>query len=246
MYLFLKTRPANAFLFSVITVFLNSCTVTYAPNSHNVPLLEEKGELALSAGVYEAAGGTEYAGYEAQGAYAVTHHLGLMTNLLLAGSLSVNGNHSLFEVGTGYYHTLGTSGVFDAYGGIGFGSLHSYTSNSTVINTLNYQRFFMQPSIGYTSRAFDCAFSLRMCGLNYAEQQSAIDEYYENEFGPPKFSILAEPAFTLRGGWKYVKLQLQLGYSINLTDADQFPCTTLSMGAYFTLNKKSYKNSIAK
>ncbi|MEP7128118.1 MAG: hypothetical protein ABI729_04590 [Chitinophagales bacterium] len=239
----LNKRLVYAFLCTAIATFLNSCTVTYAPNSNNVPLLQEKGELALSGGLYEAAGGTQYAGYELQGAYAVTHHLGLMTSLLLAGSLDVSGSHSFFELGSGYYHRIGTGGVFDAYGGIGFGSLHSYTSNSTAINTLNYQRFFMQPSIGYTSRGFECAFSLRMCGLNYAAQQSAINEYYENEYGPSKFSILAEPAFTLRGGWKYVKLQLQLGYSINLTDADQVPYTTLSLGAYVTLNKKSYKKT---
>lgn len=231
------------FLFAALIIFQSGCTVTYAPNSHNVPLLQQKGELALNAGLYEAVGSTPYAGFEFQGAYALTQHVGVMTNLLSAQSLEINGNNYLFELGSGYYKTIGTGGVFNVYGGIGFGSLQSYFLNSSSTNALNYQRFFMQPAIGYTSRGFECAFSLRMCGLNYAQQQSAINEYYANESSPSKFSILAEPAFTLRGGWKYLKLQLQLGYSVNLTDANQFPCTTLSLGAYVTLNKKSYKKS---
>jgi hypothetical protein len=229
-----------------VSVFFSGCIITYQPNSHNLPLFQEKGEVKVNAEIYQSTAVSTILepamGVEVQGAYAATKHLGLMANYFSVSSgFETSGTNSLIEVGAGYYDALQLHAVFEIYGGAGLGTLKNFSSAPDLSSHLLYQRFFVQPAIGYTSNVFDFVVSLRFCGLNYSDPETVITKFYEADgYSPDKFSLIAEPALTVRGGWKYVKLQAQVGISQNITDQKPDATTYFSLGAHVTVNKKSY------
>jgi hypothetical protein len=57
-------------------------------------------------------------------------------------------------------------------------------------------------------------------------------------------SLLVEPALTIRGGWKFVKIQTQLGLSRNLTNPGLMQEeVNLNVGLYITIATKYQKNN---
>ena len=228
----------------IILASLNSCNhYYYAPNAHNVPLFQEKNEARIT---IARSGGDEFVGTEFQSAYSITKNIGVMFNGFFVlpgndGGLGSNemgeffnpiyssnttnaawGKGHLFEFGVGYFKALNKYFVFETYGGFGWGkATNQYDRSST--STVNFRRHFIQPSIGFTTEWFDIAFSTRFCGLQYnnidynikIDSYDKVDlEYIENN----RFSVLFEPAITLRGGWRYIKIQTQWGLSRNLNN----------------------------
>ncbi len=100
-------------------------------------------------------------GYEAQAAVAVTDHLGIMGNYLYANGTRDEDDsenfisHYLFEGGIGYYENTDRL-CFEVYAGYGKGKGVTYDSYTDFIPDDDettkligqYQRFFIQPSIG--------------------------------------------------------------------------------------------------
>ncbi|MBD0259768.1 MAG: hypothetical protein ICV83_28965 [Cytophagales bacterium] len=236
-----------------VLLLLGSCSHKfYAPNTHAVPLFQQQGEVRASGMLWT---GTEVNGVELQGAYALTNHLGMVVNVIAARGGEVGDARSgygyLLEAGSGYFRPLGEYGVFEAYGGLGVGQAKNrYHSDRSVISTANSTvglvRVFGQPSIGLTTPYFDAAFSTRVAWLSMhnpretARGAPAFSGNYEWEYmrlNPN--SLLFEPAATLRAGWKYCKLQLQMGVSVNVTHPE-FPQETLNMsiGLYLSLADK--------
>lgn len=237
-------------VWATVLCLLNGCATYYKPNSQNVPLFQERGEVRAVVGANK--GGPSWGeaeGRDFQGAYAVTNHLGVMANMFFISDADDwsgdTGKGRLVECGVGYFSPLSGHWVFETYGGAGLGKL---TRIGTFGRTsVSARRVFLQPSIGYASRGFDAALSLRMCGLTY----SGIPEVpmdYEGEhmaqaLRDARSSILVEPAFTIRAGWEYLKLQLQIGQSRNLTHPDFAQGDRyVSLGAYVT-SKNSYKKA---
>jgi hypothetical protein len=117
--------------------------------------------------------------------------------------------------------------VFEIYGGYGIsGQKHNYTSidySSGTFYTVNsgYSdlksgKLFLQPSIGFSFDIFDVALSTRFCRLSFNEVNNHIngqvDQYdYEELYNVAQNKIyyFLEPAFTLRVGWKNIKVQFQ-------------------------------------
>jgi hypothetical protein len=191
--------------------------------------------------------GSSITGGDFQGAYAVTNNVGVMANVYFAGATDDEtggeGKGRLFEGGVGYYRPLSDRLVFETYGGGGFGTVTHIHGQDPSRASVSAQRAFLQPSMGFTSNWFDAALSLRLCGLHYSgipeNLTNARDIDAARELADMRSSFLAEPSLTVRGGWKYLRLQVQLGFSKNLTHAD-FPQVEsyVSIGGYVAMKPR--------
>ncbi len=106
-------------LFLSLTIILTSCNHYYYVSSvQNVPLFREKNEFHLAT-TY--AIGDESESGELQTAYSITNHIGIMANFMITkiGSEEkfdyVNGKN--FDIGLGYFKTIGKNAVFEVYSG---------------------------------------------------------------------------------------------------------------------------------
>lgn len=201
----------------------------YVPNTHNVPLLEEKGQinLAVHGNVNQ---------LDVQAAAGLTSNIGLMVNGgFFFPKDEENGNGGsgkLGEVGLGYFTKIGEYMVFETYGILGFGSVENYfpttvAGNPGTSGTINANIFRagIQPNIGYTSKYFSAAVSARFVSLNFSNIRGSlifegVDQFIYLE--THKSSFLVEPALTVRAGIENIKLQAQLSGSYNLTH-NNFP-----------------------
>lgn len=223
----------------LLLIFAGCASGLYAPNMQNVPLLQEKNEIRINTAL--GITNTDNA-VELQLAYAPTAKIGIQVNALLHGYnfyLSKFNNFDVFfgEIGAGYYHPFGNHKhwVFETYGLLGLGQAFpefSYYKEGYK----QYGKFSLQPAIGFTAKAFDAALSARVSYLlndvawkRIEENSDGYGKYYETE------SFLVEPAITLRCGWKYVKLQTQLGVSIG---GEKGIDSHANAGIYLSLNKK--------
>jgi len=217
----------NLVLFSSILsglLLLNSCTTQlYVSNAVNVPLLKEKGDVQVTA-----------TKNDLQVAIAVGRNLGIMANGYYQNYTADNNyqhNGMLGEAGIGYFKPLTGNFVFESYVGGGVGRIHKQqmftdqNENSYMASfNANAAKLFIQPDLGYKSRFFDLVFSSRFSFVkytnfsqtNYSRQQLA-DDYLDNRSLTGPLFMFAEPALTLRGGYKFIKLQFQYGLTINMT-----------------------------
>ncbi len=232
--------------FLAVFLIITECTpYYYAPNMHNVPLFQGKNEFRLD---FSGSTGQEYSGYEVQTAIAPTDNFGIMLNGFKVKKEDNYDNRwgkgYLIEGAIGTFLPVDKHSIFEFYGGMGYGSVENgYNDQSSSI--LNFNRFFIQPSIGFTSNYFDMAISSKLCGLKYnniklhgnIESDDLENITYINQH---PFSILFEPAFTLRCGWKYLKIQFQMGFSKNLSNPE-LKQEKLNMNLGLYLNFKSGK-----
>ena len=222
-------------LIGILMHFTSCVHYYYAPNAQNVPLLKEKNDTKLLVAV---SGGDEFTGFEAQFSRAVTDKIGVMANFIAGGGSEESNNESgsglLFEIGAGYYKPIGQKFVFEAYGGIGYGGVKNKYKPET--SKVNFTRFFVQPSFGFTTRGFEIALSSRIAGLNYHSITSSSQIYDIEYIKDHKFSVLFEPALTIRGGWDKVKLQLQYVLSENWNNPGlSQERSNFNLGLYFNI-----------
>lgn len=216
--------------FFLAVTFCSCSHYYYVPNVQNVPLFREKNEYRFS-GAYGL--GTETSCMELQGAYSVTRNLGVMSNFMYAKGID---NHedswakgTYLDAAIGYYKPLQKSGVFEIYGGVGGSTQHHQYRNknfdssnpadnnpSAGTSDVSFIKIFVQPSIGMTFNGFEFAFSTRFNRLTFNKTGNHIDKLLnEHEFdklnttAQTKNFLFFEPALTIRGGWKYLKVQLQ-------------------------------------
>lgn len=197
----------------------------YTPNAVHQPMLTQKGEARLSGGL---ALGDQTQGIDIQTAYAVSNKIGLMVNGFITnadGKYDKRGGW-LVEAGVGRYKKLGKWGYADVYGGLGRGQVNNLIVNDTLGNFISqsgigFVRAFVQPSIGIHTTYFDMGFAVRCVGMRYstftrpeAPNYYNFVEYYSIS---QRGFIGYEPAIMLRGGFKRIQFQSQLGLSyINL------------------------------
>ena len=220
-------------LLGVISIGTVSCHhVYYAPNTPNAPQLSEKGETRVNA-LYASGGDSEYKGGELQFAHAVTSKVGIMVNGFTAGKsetiTDISGSNSHMEKGSGGYLEF-AGGLFttldpkkkwvaDIYGGFGFASIKNDYGFGDRAHT-GFNKFFVQPSIGYKSRNFEFAlvprvsfvsWKVKTATINSTESQDARDEINALK-GDPSF-VAFEPALMARAGGENVKFQAGLAFS---------------------------------
>jgi hypothetical protein len=210
-----------------LPVLFCSCShYYYVPNTQNVPLFREKNEYRFSGSL---AGGEESSSKELQAAYSVTDHIGVMANFMSSkgGTISDNNNWArgnYLDAAIGYFKPVSKCGVFEIYGGIGGSNQHHHYLTSSYMNgtissssggfsDLSFTKIFVQPSFGFTLNAIDIAASTRICLLSFNsvvnQVSSDMNEINTLNNISDEIHFFLEPAITIRGGWKYVKLQLQ-------------------------------------
>lgn len=120
----------------------------------------------------------------------------------------------------------------------------SITSHYGGISNLSFVKLFIQPSFGFRYDLLEAAISTRICSVLYtkiedsSQGSTAIKE--DLDAIGEKTHYFIEPSFTLRGGWKSFKLQVQIGYTryLNSPKLYFYEEAHLSGGLYFTFPAK--------
>lgn len=220
-------KNLNLLLISVVVLVATSCNPKYySPNTQNVPLMSAKGEKNLTL----SGNGNQI---EFQGAYAVTNNVAIKADASFFFPPKVNGDGgsgNLVEVGGGYFKRVNENFVFETYGVLGFGSFENNLPSTIAANpsttgkiSANILRSGIQPNFGYKSKNFSAAISSRLVNLNYTNIKGDLvfagtsqTAYLNNNSS----NFMVEPAITLRAGFEKLKLQLQYGYSVNLSNSE--------------------------
>lgn len=248
---FLKIRFAAFFL---LPLLLNSCLTAYVPNTINTPLFSNKGEATLNV-----AGGNS--GIDAQAAYAITDKFAIMANTSISRqndevssfssstSQTDTYSHTLFEGGFGYFKTPTDWLNFEVFGGFGIADVEVNTynfnydyQNETWTNFLlkgRYDRYFLQPSMGYVSDYFDIAFTPRLTMVNFSGK---IDNETQKRIGT---GVFVEPNITVKVGFKEFKFFSQFGFSYKVNSSGynfDYQPFMFSMGAQVTIGRKRDRN----
>lgn len=225
---------------SSLLMILSACNShIYVPNTVNEPLLKEKHEFKGSVSP------TNF-----QAAFAVSNNIAIMANGQYVYDFGINiddeDSDDLFiddntrggviEGAVGFFKPLDLKKrmVFDVYAGYGNGSFKTLAEsyNSGVGTTVNdyllrshFNKFFIQPGIGFAHPAIEAAFTSRFSIVRFYNLYAG-NKAFENE-PDRRLNYLSistktlpfyEPAFTFRAGYKYVKFQMQLMFSLLLND----------------------------
>lgn len=192
----------------------------------NVPLLRERGELRGALGPRNL-----------QAAWAPADHVGVMANGYTRsddhttdGGERQVGEGFLLEVGGGAFTTLADPKwlQLEVYAGAGVGHVkHEITPAGQMTRRFEADGFrvFLQPSAGFTSDYFDAAVSLRVVSVSYSDVET--ENYSPEQLMGDRFAgiedttwVFLEPAVTVRAGYKWIKLQLQAGKSLELSSPE--------------------------
>jgi hypothetical protein len=247
----------SAFTTLILAVTLSSCNhYYYVANVQNVPLFREKHDFRLT-GAYGKGEKSECT--EVQAAFSPTDNIGIMTNFMSAkgGNESDNtgcANGTYFDGAIGYYKTLKKHGVFEIYGGLGWCNQHHQYSdlllNPCGTSDLSFTNLFVQPSLGLTFNHFDLALSTRICRLTFTSIDNHVygqmDSYDYDDLNniANKNYLFLEPALTIRGGWKNVKVQIQYAIANINNKPDLFfvEPAHISFGIFVSISGRSGQN----
>jgi len=224
------------FLNLLVLFLLCSCSPAYIPNKVNVGLFTEPGEVHAEIN-------TGVSGADVQVAVAAPKNIAFFANgsfketsfersLFLAGlevsSIEGENKHRVFEVGSGYYSDIfGENLLFEFFGGYGRGN-HSNlesdltglppdtprTSDNTVVSEASYDKFFIQPTFGISTKHFDMGTTVKLTNVRMnIDGRNLSDFYYE-------------PALTMRGGFKHLKATSQIGFSLPFGEDERIQYNT--------------------
>lgn len=213
-----KYSSLTAFFIAIVCLFTSCSDVFYQSNAANAPLLKEKGELKAS-----------ISNNNIQAAYAASNHFALMANGFWGqynGDKNLEQSGYLMEMGLGYYYPFAKNYVVDIYGGAGLGRVSRFDRDAMGVPkefSAAGARYFVQPNFGYVTPYWEVAISPRVSyakyndhySINYTDKELADKNL--NQIDQPYF-LFFEPALTVRAGYKWIKLQAQYGYNMNLND----------------------------
>lgn len=260
-------------LLYILFLLLSSCGIPRAlyihtPDKSNVPCLTKRGDVRLDAsaklqGMDSSAGAA--ASFSADAAYALTDHIGVIasyrginnrgvkhtavTSMLFGGSeeqhFLLNGYR--FDAGAGVYHGLSKHWLIEAFGCLGAGMIQN---SSPYIDPGYYKAKFVNGSAQFDfSLVFDVAsFSIG--------NKFAVFNYYDfNHIGNPslndqvypikgKTSLYTTAFIQLAAGYKYVKVSMQAGAEIGITERSE-PVFFRPSPVYMTLGLSFQLNALS-
>jgi hypothetical protein len=240
----LKTLFAAA----IIVIFQAQCTHRYyAPNTIQMPVLENAGDAKVSAGV---SFGPEYKGVEVQGVYSPIKYGAVMANYFRAGSnknKTVQGTQEwgkgqLYELGLGGYYPINGTSSLSAFSGWGQGSTTNYFGNEKYAR-LKFNRYFVQSSIASQFKVLHLGFGLRFARVRYTSGSFdyKIDETNRNVLIEiEKRASVWLPEYALQFGWKTgaVTFNNVVTYSPSQTSQTlQFAGSNLNFSVIFDINR---------
>lgn len=217
----------NLILLAILFGVASCSPKFYTPNTQNVPLISEKGEtnLTLSGNPNQV---------EFQGAYGVFDNIAIKANggLFIPSDLDNHdgGSGKFIEFGAGYFKPFENNFVFETYAIVGLGTFENHIPSTMTNYPLtkgdisgNLLRIGIQPNFGYKHKYFTVAVSSRFVNLSYNNIKGDLifaDESQVAYLKNNSSNFLIEPAITIKGGFEKVKLQVQYGYSLNLSNVD--------------------------
>lgn len=211
----MKFPTVCAYYCIVICMAFSSCRTVYAPNAVHTPLLQEKGEIKAAVSISNT-----------QIAAAVSEHIGIMANGYLNRYTSDNKDFKNTgrgtELGIGYFNHTDQRLTYEAYAGAGLYRVIMKEAEDAKKFDTHAMKYFVQPSIGWVHRYVEVALTPRLSMVKY--MQPKIMGYTPQEIADYHFDVVDqklhaffEPALTLRGGYRFVKIQLQYGRSFKLS-----------------------------
>lgn len=231
-----------------VFVFLTSCSTLYRPNTVNVPLFKEKNEFLVNAGASSN-------GANLQAAYAVTEHFAVMANgsFYNANITTPTGisriENNFGEIGLGYFSNLGQDIIGEIYSGFGMGKAYNQNNFWIELNSFNrvdFNKIFIQPSIGFVSNIFELAASIRWSYVDYYNFKSDAPINYGN-LPNRSANMFIEPALTARAGYKSVKVFAQTGFAMpTMPITYSFNPFMFSLGVNIKLAPRYKVNSLSK
>ncbi len=218
----------------ILCISVSSCrTILYAPTTQLVPLHKEKGEIITSAEI----GTSEYCYiYSGSTSISVVENfaLGLSGTIFTDQSEGeLLGKGLLVEPTFGYFFPISPSGnwIFQGTLGVGFG--RGSFSDEYNFYSYGYRSVAVIPSFGYSKKYFEVAFSTK---LSYGNYTNILEPYnifigsYTNNFSLQNNAnqVFIEPSFCIRGGLRFIKLQLRISTANSLTN-NSFPMEELAV-----------------
>ncbi|HYG16709.1 MAG TPA: hypothetical protein VEC12_13215 [Bacteroidia bacterium] len=225
-------------------VGLMSCSrAYYAPNAQNVPLFTGVNDARFTVAHNS---GDNVSGAEVQTAFSPSENVGLMANYYNVYARD-RGEGEYIDIAGGYYYPMNNF-IFEVYGGYGNGrTLNTFNGAGYLRN--NFNKFYLQPVIGFSYKYLDIAASARFAHISlYRIRAQFADAQEQNTnrlittdiaaINNNRNSFVIEPALTIRYGWKYLKLQAQYTYSGFLAPVT-YPAErrNLSIGLFFYLDE---------
>ena len=217
------------FIFAVLLLF-TSCAPVYVPNLRNSPMFTKGGEFQAAAHVGN--------GLEIQSAYAITDHLGVMTNLSFIDQTGLDSEedyhrHRFFEGGIGYFKNRDES-FFEVYAGYGRGQGTSYDEYEllgpqSVAATGRYERYFLQPAFGLNKDYMNVSFAPRFSLVDFYEFSTELARTEVRE----KPKAFFEPAIIGRANFanNHLYAIFQAGASLNMNQSLYFDRRTFTVSA---------------
>ena len=214
----------------------------YYPTNQHVNVLKQKGDLFASL-----AGGEEEVAYAA--GYAITDHIGLIANFRNFNKMPEGKKYDTYywEPEFVLIHDLTplneslTNWYASAHMAYGKGKVR----RNQDFFLLDVGRFSVQPGIGFSNKYFDVAFSARFSRVDYDFQDAGTynpsgmslrDEYLLHDVGVKPFYFF-EPALTLGGGYKFVKVKIQIVAAKQMGGGDiEFYDNVANLSASFYIN----------
>ena len=195
---------------------ITSCAPVYVPNVRNSPMFTKAGEFQASVQIGN--------GLEAQSAFAITEHFGVMANYLYINATDAEeeadySRHRLFEGGLGYFNNREDS-FFEVFAGYGRGQGSTFDGfeffgSQAVYATGKYERYFVQPAFGMNKDEVNVSFAPRFSMVDFYEFSTESGGISIHE--KPKFFF--EPAVIGRANFAnnhmYVVFQAGVCLSMN-------------------------------
>jgi len=254
---------SQLYLFCLFLIVIGSgCSrYYYKPNAVNAPLFTEGGQAHVNfsgslGGVSKNYDGNTHF-FDVQGSVSPINHLGIIANYSTYAyrpdepdeeNGNVRANAHILETGIGGYYSKGKKFkmVVDGYAGYGAGKINSDVD-------MRVHRLFFQPGIGVHSPWFDAAFNLRISNVKYLDfdAKGRSNEYLEGKslitssgkrIDAGSYTFI-EPAFTIRGGYKFAKVQLQMVLAEETNNVEwNYNAARFSAGIYFSIEDAIEKN----
>jgi len=230
-------KISNALIVVVLFCLFTGCACYYAPNAQNVPMFSEKGQASAS-GSFQFGEATY--GFNAQGAVAVSEHVGMIGNYNFYSDDYMTTSNTC-EIGVGYFDNFGKKGtsVFETYAGIGAGRVKIDMDDR--LQLVNTTSLFIQPDIGFKRDNFRMAFStrFRLVHFNIIRDDGSSSGYYIYENWTDNFNTgFIEPAVTLSFGGKTVRFQYQLMLSFAVGEIVYYDMLNNNFGLVFCIPPK--------
>ena len=233
-----KAKTVTNMILSVCLLLLNSC-VTYYPQAVDIPLIKEKGDARLDAGMFLIPAlntvNESDSNIIADMGINATFTSGITDILAVQAFLSFDVLSRIHIQGAlGVYKAFENKTVMELYGGFGYGN--SIWSSAYNESRDDYLLTFAQYNLGQTGLGkSNIDFGMGLKG-GYLQNNSVTDDFYK------KNGWMMEPSVFFRFGSNRAKYNVKVIYLWTDTVAEKyyFPLS-VSMGVNFHVGRRTQK-----